>query len=485
MRFQPIYDIAQLCSAKGIKDVVVCPGSRSAPLVLGFTRHPDIQCRVISDERSAGFIAIGMAQASQETIALISTSGTAAFNFAPAIAEAFYQNTPLVVFTADRPKEYIDQKDGQTIHQTNIFGHHVKKSFELPQEYEHEDSKWHINRLVNEAINIACEFPAGPVHINAPFREPLYSEGGNFQYTKNIRVIKKSRKNFTSGIPTEDLAKLAKHKKILVVCGQQQRDNKLLNALDHFSKVYSLPVVGDITSNIHTLSNAILHGDSFLAECGESVKESLKPDLLITLGNSVLSKNLKQFLRKYRAIEHWHLQESGYVADTFQQLSTHISVHPVVFFEAFNVKIESTDFDHQKRENYLRLWEAEENRTKKSMERFFTQENTSHFHLTKRILLNLPGPCSLHLANSMSVRYANFVGLSADHKDVEVFCNRGTSGIDGCISTCMGHGFKKNHLHILLTGDMALFYDRNAFWHSYAYPNLRIVLLNDHGGGIF
>ena len=176
MRLQPIYDIAELCARKGLVNAVLCPGSRCAPLTVAFTRHPKITTRTFSDERSAGFIALGMAQQSGSPTVMVCTSGTAAYNFAPSVAEAYFSQTPLIIFTADRPAEWIAQHDGQTIHQSEIFGKHVKESYQLPQEYDHADSQWAINRIVNEAINISLEEPRGPVHINAPFREPLYPE---------------------------------------------------------------------------------------------------------------------------------------------------------------------------------------------------------------------------------------------------------------------------------------------------------------------
>ncbi|MCA6432376.1 MAG: 2-succinyl-5-enolpyruvyl-6-hydroxy-3-cyclohexene-1-carboxylic-acid synthase, partial [Cytophagales bacterium] len=154
-RLQPIYDIAELCAQKGVSQAILCPGSRCAPLTLAFTRHPSIATRTISDERSAAFIALGIAQQTQQPTVLVCTSGSAAYNFAPAIAEAFFQEVPLVVFTADRPKEWIDQWDGQTIRQNNIYGGHVKKSFQLPEDYDHSDTQWYINRSVNEAINLS------------------------------------------------------------------------------------------------------------------------------------------------------------------------------------------------------------------------------------------------------------------------------------------------------------------------------------------
>src|SRR5688572_30343338 len=190
MGFQPIYDIAELCVRKAVTQAVLCPGSRCAPLTLAFTRHPSIKPRTFSDERSAGFIALGMAQQMNNPVVVVCTSGTAVYNLAPSVAEAYFSETPLVILTADRPSEWIAQHDGQTIHQAEIFGKHVKKYFQLPQDYEHADSQWAINRIVNEAINLARQEPRGPVHINAPFREPLYpAKDENTSFSKNVRLI--------------------------------------------------------------------------------------------------------------------------------------------------------------------------------------------------------------------------------------------------------------------------------------------------------
>ncbi|NJM25731.1 MAG: 2-succinyl-5-enolpyruvyl-6-hydroxy-3-cyclohexene-1-carboxylic-acid synthase, partial [Bacteroidia bacterium] len=193
MRLQPIYDIAALCAAKGITQVILCPGSRCAPLTLAFARHPAIHTRTVFDERSAAFIALGMAQQLQQPVVLVCTSGTAAANFGPAVAEAFFQQIPLVIFTADRPAEWIGQYDGQTIYQSGLYQQHVKHAYSLPQEYDHPDSKWVINRTVNEAINLAASGPRGPVHINVPLREPLYpAHGENITFDEKPRVIEET-----------------------------------------------------------------------------------------------------------------------------------------------------------------------------------------------------------------------------------------------------------------------------------------------------
>ncbi len=489
MRYQPIYDVAELCARKGISQAILCPGSRCAPLTIAFSRHEGITARTFSDERSAAFVAVGIAQQIKAPTVLVCTSGSASYNFAPAVAEAYYQQIPLLIFTADRPPEWIDQLDGQTIRQENIYGVHVKKSYTLPDDYDHPDTPWFINRIINEAINQAMEFPQGPVHINAPFREPLYpSKDEVIHFTSPLRIIDNPIREYAqSEKETKSLAKnFTAFDKILLVVGQGEYNEGLTKVVERFIKQQRVPLVGDIISNFHRLPATVHYADSFLAQGGESLRKSLRPELLITFGKSIISKNVKLFLRQHKPIQHWHIQEAGAAADTFQSLTKVIHTNPKSLIESLiEAPKKNSPFEVQKRENYFRLWQAEEHRTERSMQAFFSTPALSELHLVCAVLKALPQRCNLHLANSMSVRYANFIGLEASKKGIHVFVNRGTSGIDGCTSTAVGHTLVSDVPNFLITGDMALFYDRNAFWHNYTLPNLHIILLNNHGGSIF
>jgi 2-succinyl-5-enolpyruvyl-6-hydroxy-3-cyclohexene-1-carboxylate synthase len=487
-RYQPIYDIAALCAQRGVHNAVLCPGSRCAPLTIAFTRHPGITARTFSDERSAGFIGLGVAQQSKMPVALICTSGSAAYNFAPAVSEAFFSQTPLIIFTADRPAEWIAQHDGQTIHQAEIFGKHVKRSYTLPQDYDHPDSVWAINRIVNEAINVSLQEPAGPVHINAPFREPLYPKSGdNFSFSENIRTtgtmlsfpeLSPLHKTFIS-------ENLPRYKRILAVAGQLDHDPEMLLSLRELRRVRPIPVVGDIISNLHSLEDVIRYADAFLGQASEEVKKTLRPDLLITFGKSVISKNVKLFLRRNKAVEHWHIQTDNVVADPFQSVTNVINASPSAVLNFIASLPVEESFESQKQDNYFRLWQVEERRVSRTLQHFFPQQELGELELVHEVMSKLPDNCNLHLANSMSVRYANFIGLKPLQSGVRVYANRGTSGIDGCTSTAVGHCFDSATPNVLITGDVAFFYDRNAFWHNYSLPNFRVVLLNNHGGIIF
>jgi 2-succinyl-5-enolpyruvyl-6-hydroxy-3-cyclohexene-1-carboxylate synthase len=487
-RFQSIYDIAALCAKKGLTHAVLCPGSRCAPLTLAFTRHPDISCRTISDERSAGFIALGISQETKLPTILLCTSGTAAYNFAPAVAEAYFSKRPLLVFTADRPVEWIGQQDGQTIYQTNIFGNHVKKTYQLPQEYDHTDNQWAIARIVNEAINISKQEPPGPVHINAPFREPLYPKRNEiFGFSNSIRVTE----DHVSSFELDSAQKIALEEEwpayynVLLVAGQLDADDALINSLANFFRNHNVPIVGDIISNLHPIEKVVRHADLFLGNCPEGILKTLKPDLLITFGNSTISKSLKLFLRKHPPAAHWHVQPAGEVADTFQSITKVIRATPTSFFVFLSSIRRIDNFENQKQNNYNKLWEVEERRVNRSLEDYFSHQDFGELELANEVIKSLPSNVNLHLANSMSVRYANFIGLKTQHNSIRVFANRGASGIDGCTSTSIGHCFATDVPNVLITGDLAFFYDRNAFWHNYSFANLRVVLLNNHGGIIF
>jgi 2-succinyl-5-enolpyruvyl-6-hydroxy-3-cyclohexene-1-carboxylate synthase len=487
--YQSIYDIAQLCFQKRIRHVVLCPGSRCAPLTLAFTRHGKFKIHVFSDERSAAFIALGIAQQTKQTVVLICTSGSAVYNFAPAVAEAFFSEIPLLILSADRPTEWIGQHDGQTVFQQGIFGKHVKASYQLPQEYKHNDNVWAINRIVNEAINITSNNPLGPVHINVPFREPLYpAEEESIIFSETVRVINQtqSEAQLSDDAKSKFIVAWKKYNKVLIVCGQADRNAVLSQLLHYVSERHGIPIIADIISNQHGLEHSINHADSFLAQAPTDLKNSLQPELLITFGKSIISKQVKLFLRNHKPEAHWHIQLSGNIADVYQNVTDIAPVLPENFFSFLSALEIKEKFDKQKKENYHQLWNVEEKKCIESTTTFFPQVELGEFEIVKEVLKHLPNRSKLHLANSMSVRYANFIGLTYQQSSIEVFSNRGTSGIDGCTSTVVGHCLADAEtMNILITGDIAFFYDRNAFWHNYKIPNLRIVLLNNHGGVIF
>jgi 2-succinyl-5-enolpyruvyl-6-hydroxy-3-cyclohexene-1-carboxylate synthase len=480
---QPIYNIAEICAQHGIKEVILSPGSRCAPLTLAFVRHPEIRTRTVSDERSSAFIAMGMALQTQNIVALVCTSGSAAYNYAPAVAEAFYQHIPLLILTADRPTEWVDQFDGQTIRQENIYGRHVKANFSMPVDLSHPDAKWHSERIVSEAINIAGAKPCGPVHINIPLREPFYpTEASPLRFEKNVKVIKTtaSQNQISEADWKMLIAEFSQSKKTLLVAGQSTYDENFIGQITELSQKLKAPVITDIISNLQAAEETIRNHDMILADLNAPEVKDLQPELLISFGNSVISKSLKSFLRKYKPAGHWHIQAGTTAPDTFQSLTRVIqSGDPFTFLNELRARTSKISG------NYYGVWATQEKKYSNTVTHFFAQENIfSEFEAINTVINNLPDNSILHLANSMPVRYANYIGIE-EGKKIEVFCNRGTSGIDGTLSTAVGAALSTDKIVTVITGDMAFFYDRNALWNNYIPSNLRIVILNNHGGGIF
>ncbi len=481
MDYQPIYNIAEICAAHRVVDAILSPGSRNAPLIYSFTRQKQIKTYTISDERSAAFIALGMSIKSGNPVALVCTSGSAAYNYAPAIAEAYFQQVPLIVFTADRPPEWIDQLDGQTIRQEGIYGTHVKKSYQCPTDLSSKDAVLHFERIINEAVLLATSGTRGPVHINIPFREPFYPENIVSIGKRSPKII--SRLESSHHLSESDWVNLIddwrKHKKKLIVGGQMHHSVGELEVISEFSTSKNIPVIGDVISNLHGLPNNISLADLFINGQSAEAKKDLTPDLLITFGKSVISKNIKLYLRKYPAKAHWHIQEEGYVPDTYQSLTKIIPMTISAFLKSIE------DIASKGSRTYYNRWYSLQAKVAGFSAEFSARQSFNEFSTFHAIFDNLPIACDIHLANSMPVRWANMYGLDHTRQRVEIFCNRGTSGIDGCTSTALGSALKSDKTTLLITGDMAFFYDRNAFWNKYIPDNLRIIVLNNHGGGIF
>lgn len=474
MIIQPILDLVAICAKKGIEHAILSPGSRCAPLTLAFARHPDIHARTISDERSAAFIALGMAQQLNQPVVLVCTSGSAALNYYPAIAEAFFQQIPLLILTADRPSEWIDQWDGQTIFQPEVYGKHVKKSFHFPDSFANEEQIWHAGRIVNEAINLSKQFPAGPVHINVPLREPFYpAENEEFKFPDNPREF--TTVSSQTQLSEESLKHIKNRlndvNRILLVPGQQKPNSHIQSLLDQLSKNQKVVIVSDSISNLQSESTINLH-DHWLGN--ESFHPGLAPDLVISFGKSVISKSLKQFLRKSEA-SHWHIQPDGQAKDTFQHLTRILACSPMQFLNWLTQNLPKQNVEFQSK------WLSLEKNVSESLQKTFDSVEFGEYSALHFILQKIPAPSKVHLANSMAVRYVNFLGK----RPQEIICNRGTSGIDGSNSTAVGCTFTTKDPVTLITGDMAFFYDRNAFWHNYSTPNLRVIIINNHAGGIF
>lgn len=459
--------VIQLCEAKGIHHVVISPGSRNAPLTIGFSAHQTIKTYSCVDERSAAFFALGMAQQLQQPVAIVCTSGSAVLNYYPAVAEAFYSRIPLVVISADRPKHLIDVGDGQTIRQENVFENHIEFSANL-KENEKENQL-----LINQAINCAIA-NNGPVHINVPFAEPLYDTQEKF--SAEITVIPAVNDEFEIDAMAYQsfLSLWQSSKKRMILVGVNAPNKIEQQFLDSLGNDDATVVFTESTSNCHH-KNFFPSIDKIIAPLSDTEFSELQPDVLLTLGGLVVSKKIKGFLRAYQPKAHYHLGKDK-ALDTFFCLTHHFKVAENKFFKKlFNdiIPIKS---------NYQTKWLSVKTERAKKYSAYLKTIPYSDFKVFETILPSVPGETTLHLSNSSTVRY---VQLFDSLPKITQYCNRGTSGIDGSTSTAIGHAVVSNQQHIIITGDLSFFYDSNALWNNYIPNNFRIIVVNNSGGGIF
>ncbi len=473
--FQGVSELPYICHEYGVAHAVISPGSRNAPLIIAFTSHPHINCISITDERSAAYYALGMAQQLKKPVALICTSGTAMINYSPALAEAYYMNIPLVAITADRPPEWIDQNDGQTIRQKELYSNFIKGSFQTPVETEKQEDLWFFHRMISEALNVAVAPLPGPVHINMPLREPLYEPLPEVDLN-NFRIIKTTPVTpTTSSVQVEMLkSKWQNYEKRLIICGMGNHDPVLAEVLTSIVNNDQAVVIAENLSNLK-VDGSIETPDSFMASLGQDDLVSFRPDLLITCGGAVLSKKLKRFLREYQPGEHWHFGPNAYLTDTFQSLNLVVDSDPAELFTSVSQEGASGSV-------YV-VFARNKNITLMQLHRgLFDEMMFSDMVAYQLLLENIPENSSLHLANSTPVRYSQ---LFTTRAGIGYYSNRGTSGIDGCISTAAGAAMVSGEMHIALAGDLAFIYDSNALWNNKLPPNLRVIVIDNGGGNIF
>lgn len=467
--------LTEILVNKGVKRVVLSPGSRNAPLLMAFAREKRIDHYVVLDERSAAFFALGMAQQSGEAVALACTSGTALLNYAPAVAEAYYQRLPLIVISADRPAEWTDQDDSQTIRQQGALANVVKASWLLPAEIREEDERWYANRIVNDAVNCAMNGRRGPVHINVPLHEPLYGQT-TFPATP-IRTIEfvDTTTSLSPKTVTALAERLGAFRKVMILAGCHLPDARLKESLNRLAALEQVVVLSETPANLGD-ERHIGMIDRVLATIAEPEKPEYAPDLLITFGGPLISRHVKAFLRKYRPQEHWSIDRSDHPVDTFKVLTTQIALDAGVFFPALcdHVKAEPSD--------YAIRWQQKKELSTIRHNRFAETVPWSDWKAFSMVLPSLPAGVALQLGNSTPVRYAQlFEYLQVGRVDG----NRGTSGIDGSTSTAVGAAVLNAGMTILITGDMSFLYDSNALWNKYITPRFKIIVMKNGGGGIF
>ncbi|RIV45958.1 2-succinyl-5-enolpyruvyl-6-hydroxy-3-cyclohexene-1-carboxylic-acid synthase [Flagellimonas pelagia] len=479
--------------SKGVKHIVISPGSRNAPLTISFTKNPSFKCYSVVDERCAAFFALGMAQQLQEPVAVVCTSGSALLNYYPAVAEAFYSDIPLIVVSADRPGYRIDIGDGQTIRQENVLDRHIGYAANLKQDISHatekvaaygpnllEESQEAVQAFNEKEIARALQtafHEKAPVHINIPFEEPLY---GRVE-SRSVK-IQESLISFPKPQEIQNWEELAKiwheSQRKMVLVGVNHPGSIDESVMEKLANDGNTLVFTETTSNLHH-PNFFLSIDSIIAPIEKSTNvhelfKKLQPDLLVTFGGLIVSKKIKAFLRKFKPKHHWHIDEKK-AYNTFYCLSEHIKTSPNAFFTALG-------FSQDTVSEYKAYWEEVKTQYEKKRQAYLNQIPFSDFTVFDKIMESIPKGYQVHLANSSTVRYAQLFPM---HESLKVFCNRGTSGIDGSSSTAVGASIHNPEPTLLITGDLSFFYDSNALWNNHIRPDFRIILINNGGGGIF
>ncbi len=494
------HTVVALCKLHAIRQIVISPGSRNAPLINGFAGDPYFECFSLVDERSAGFFALGLSQQSGEPAALVCTSGSAVLNYYPAVAEAYYSRIPLLVLTADRPPYKVDIGDGQTIWQEGVYGKHIGFEGNLQQDLTHATGKirWpggeqapegalltarqarrqgHNEDLIRQAIHIA-RAERLPVHLNIPLEEPLY--GVQEMPPVAVKGGIEKEKAPRAEVP-ESLAEEWEHAgRKMVLVGSMAPDAIPGEWLERLAADPSVVVFTETTSNLHH-PHFFPSIDSLIAPLERSADpeagfEALRPDLLLTFGGMVVSKKIKQFLRRFPPGVHWHA-DPYYAYDTYFCLQRHIRQAPGDFLAGL-----LAGEVRQKDAGYRPYWAGVWSSCLQRRAGYLGQIPFSDFKAFHHVLGAIPAACQVQLANSSTVRYAQLFEMRPSNP---VFCNRGTSGIEGSTSTAVGAAWKYNGPTLLISGDLGFMYDANGLWNRYLRPDFRIVVIHNQGGGIF
>lgn len=460
--------IIEICKAKGVTDIVISPGSRNAPLTIGFANNSAFNCYSIADERCAAFFAMGMAQQHKRPVAVVCTSGSALLNYYPAVAEAFYSQFPIIVISADRPHDKIDIGDGQTIRQENVYANHILYNANLTESASPQN-----DIQINEAINTAI-VSKGPVHINAPFEEPLYETVTELSVYPEIITVQENKSHQDIIIDDIAISVWNKIKKKLILIGVNEPHNIDDAVITQLANDPTVVVMTETTSNLHhdSFLNSI---DTIITPFTEEEFKMYQPELLVTFGGMIVSKRVKAWLRQYKPKEHWHI-DTLRAYDTYGALTRHFKTTPNIFFSELYKQAENIESNYQNRAQQLKSL-----REKKHYE-YVENAPFSDLKAFAIVLPMLPDYCQLQVSNSSAIRYTQLFTIKPS---IEVFCNRGTSGIDGSTSTAIGAAAANNKQTVLLTGDIGFLYDSNALWNVYIPDNFIILLINNGGGGIF
>lgn len=476
--------IANVIMSHGVNTAYCSPGSRNAPLMLALESCRQIKKHVVVDERSAAFQALGCALVEQRPVVLVCTSGTAVLNYAPAVAEAYYAGVPLIVISADRPLEWIDQDDSQTIRQFGVLDSIVKGSYDvraIPDGKSSEcfdEMQWMINRTVNEAMLKALDGKPGPVHINVQLAEPLGDicdfEGKSERKVSLIRTWES-----VDPIMLKELASDFVNSKVLLVAGFMSPDHRLDRAVRSLASLPNVVVMAETLANLHNPQPHASMIDSVLCRMNDADKERLRPDIVISIGGALVSRMLKQYLRKYPPRRHWSVGHYNYFCDCFMSLTEKVDVSPASFLrQLFGVskRLKSEICKSFYAKEWLDMREKASIIAAKFIDNCEWSDLKAFSMLMKGLKID-----NLFVSNGTSVRYSQILS----HDSHAEYCNRGVSGIDGVTSTSVGAARSYPGQTTLISGDTSWLYDSGASaFHDLPY-NMRMVVFDNSGGGIF
>lgn len=463
----------------GVSDAVVCPGSRNAPIVHNLSVCEAIRCRPVTDERSAAFYALGLAIATRRPTIVCVTSGSALLNVMPAVAEAAYQHVPLVVISADRPQQWIDQLDGQTIPQSDALGRFVRKAVQLPEPHNDEE-RWLCRRLVNEAMHIATCRQGAPVHINVPISEPLFEfDTEQLPQLSRFNNIKRAIiKDASMDMPDA----FHEAKRPMIVIGQLAHgtvSHETIRSLSEKYVVMSEPLSNPSYMTIH-FDEAIRYivSDNSSINDDEDDKTAYYPDYVIYVGDTLVSKPARRFLRNAKAPSCLITPDAADIHDPLMTLTDIVECDTDSINALLASLCDAPDNDercrfHDRWQSFLDAYAAHADAYAPE----YSQMATVKYF--EEQLADLDIDICVHYANSSAVRLAC---IYAQHY---VWCNRGVNGIEGSLSTAAGFSLATHDMTVCVIGDLSFFYDQNALWNSNLRGNLRIILLNNRGGGIF
>lgn len=462
--------------AYDIRKVVVSPGSRNAPFSIAFDEHPEIETFVVHDERSAGFIALGMAQELNETVALCCTSGSACLNYYPAVSEAYYRSIPLLVLSADRPASWINHGDGQTIVQRDVYKNHIMGSLELDEDLFKEKSIQEHQREIAQLLQMNNGNWKGPIHLNVGLNEPLY------------QTVEKTT-DFTFKLPAfqevqcvdqdemDVIIQEFNQHKIMVLCGQMAPNPRLQQELMKFASFPNVVVLVENTSNIQ--HDRFIHCIDRTLNGIDATDTGFEPEILVTVGGAVVSKRIKAYLRQAKIQKHYKIGAEFPEMDTYRCLTKCFPISADDFFAQVN------EYELQANQhNFNGKWKRVDILAKdRAFDYSSSFENLTDLQVFQVIQDLIPDHVTLHLANSSVVRYAQ---LFDPIPGIQYESNRGTSGIDGSTSTALGTAIANpDKQQVLISGDISFIYDSNALWYHPFPANFKMIVIQNYGGGIF